>query len=101
LFQEPHAGIEDSPNLLLVSWPKYTANIKILLSAGVEKPYSLFEAPEDNSYYSFCSHQFVLSVNRCTDSTFSHNFTNNGPDKTDQFPCHSRTALNRQLPFVD
>jgi hypothetical protein len=49
LFQEPHAGIEDSPNLLLVSWPKYTANIKILLSAGAEKPYSLFEAPEDNS----------------------------------------------------
>jgi hypothetical protein len=47
--QEPHAGIEDSPNLFLVSWPKYTANIKILLSEGVEKPYSLFEAPEDNS----------------------------------------------------
>jgi hypothetical protein len=54
----------------------------------VEKPYSIyFEAPEDNSYYSFL---LVISLfyRLCSnaDSTFSHNLTNNGPDKTDSIP---------------
>ena len=73
--------------------------IKILLSAGAEKPYFHFGAPEDNSIVLFF-HQFVLSLTRSNISVSPHDFACNSPYKTDQFPGHCRTALNRELPLV-